>query len=223
MKRLAVILGSAMLLFPISRISADTITVSYSGTILVSNAPGITTGSPFTGSFTYEDNLPLIGPIGQGTTFFQQDGGGLTFEVDGFNFSIGPGVGSYVGTYVDNPQNQDALGINNQDSQNGYVTNYQALPVFQMSNDFVWNTGALQQGVLPNPFDANGVLFGAPGNLTSASVYLGTFSNSYPVIGQIENVQILSTPEPSTMVSMLAGFSCFGVRLARNRTKSRSI
>ncbi len=184
----AALFVAAMGLLPASLCMADVITVSYSGTIFLSQVPGISDGSVFTGSFSYDSTLqPYFQYTDQGENNTFLSGDGLTFGVDGFNFSTSPGVGSDLGEGLEGPPaNQDVFGVNNQSGLDGpvsYITNYQALPLFQMGNQFVWNTGTLQNGVLPNPFNASGVLIGLiPGGYTGILVLYKTACCPIPLM-----------------------------------------
>lgn len=192
--------------------SADTITVTYSGSITVGDVPGIANGDPFSGGFTYDTSDPFVLSTSLASVYYlEQAGDGLFLNVDGYNFTAGPGYGLTT-TVSNGPTNvasvlnadyfQVSQGYSNQTSPN-FSTNYTGLLFTETAVGLVGNLNLLQSNALPDPFNAAdvvpyGVQYpGGPHIESGVSIeMIDSNSDTFFFGGDIQQIEAVSTPEP---------------------------
>jgi hypothetical protein len=195
---------------------ANTITVSYSGTIVSSSLPGVANGSSFTGSATYSDQETLADYFSAPTVtaaWFASPGDKISLAVDGYEFSFeAPSTppSGVLWTWQQNfgqSGNQDGFGATANaltGNPGTFTTNYPDSALLQIATVFAWPTGILVPGVLPDPFDVTDLdlQLGLPasGYITGVSVYVTPLDGTPldGIVGLITEVQVTSTPEPRT-------------------------
>jgi hypothetical protein len=199
-----VIIAVAFLGFLASSCLAETITVSYSGTIIASTLPGIAVGDTFTGSATYSVPEIIYSDYSSEpgfTVWFAGPGDAINFAVDGYEFSYDapstPASAVLWEQSLGQSENQDRFGATT-NSPGTFATNYPNLTLLQLNTGFVWPTDTLVPGVPPDPFDVTDLQLGLPplgGPFTGAEVFLTPLN---VIVGLTTEVQVTSTPEPRT-------------------------
>jgi hypothetical protein len=212
MRRLRTLAGLAALsLFSISAASASTVIVTFSGTFAFSELPGLTAGTPVSGTVTYSTGLPLAGgSVEGGDPQYGLPTGALTLDADGSVSNANPDLPDLYSSFLE-------VGATINPGFNTLVFNAFLMagggPLDGVDARLSFAPSSNPQLVafqIPYPF---------PSELTSAdlSVFDGAGGIAEASVG-ILSVQ--NIPESSTWAMLLIGFAGLGVagwRAARTR------
>lgn len=186
-------LAALWFLLPSAPASASAVAVTFSGTIDSTAIAGLSVGTPFSGSFTYRTDLPIIFSF-PNFADWNIDTGSLIINADG----------TVANTNAGAPQILDDVGIDDfglgtlDDSGvmggSGPLNDVAVLVTFFGSQDPAFSASPLQ---LPVPF---------PTDFTSAELLtLGPAGSGFEEFGRITS--FASVPEPATWLLLLGGVS----------------
>jgi hypothetical protein len=207
----SLVVSAAVLLSYVASAKADTIEVQFSGTIFVSDTPGITSGESFSGGFTYSTTDTFEGSSNGLNSFNLTDPeDNLFVSIGGSTVSLGQpvsGVTALIGLAplsFDSDPNQDYFAVES-DSSSGTVSTSFDIPGVHfdgLSTQLIGNTNFLSSGALPDPFDTSDVIFGLDTNGLSSSITLNFADANNDVlftVGEITDVSAVTesaVPEP---------------------------
>ena len=210
LSRLSSLVVSAIALSCVASTKADTVEVTFSGTVSSSNTPGITSGESFSGGFTYSTADPFEGTSNGLNSFdLTSPGDSLFISIGGSIVSLGQplsGVTALVGlaplSFDSNPD-QDYFTVQS-DSTAGTVSTSFDIPGDRFSGlsaQLIGDTSFLTSGALPDPFDTGDVTLGDTSGLSSSITLNFADANNdvFFTVGDITEVSAMSesaVPEP---------------------------
>lgn len=201
MRRLRTFAALALSLFSISAASASTVIVTFSGTFAFSELPGLSVGTPVSGTVTYSTNLPLAGgSVEGGDPQYGLPGGALTLEADGSVSNTNPNLPELYSSFLE-------VGATINPGFNTLV-----FDAFLMAGAGPLDGVDARLGFAPSPnpqLVAFQIPYPFPSDLTSAdlSVFDGVGGNAEATV-TILSVQ--NIPESSTWTMLLIGFAGLG-------------
>jgi hypothetical protein len=212
--RIAAIAASAMVLCTAFSLRADTVEVYFSGTIYLTDTPGISTGQTFSGGFSYSTTDTFEGSSGGLSSYsLTSPEDTLFFSVGGSTVTLGTplsGVTANVGLAplsFDPDPDQDYFAIEADSNAGTVLTNFD-IPGYQfagLSAQLIGNTNFLSSDALPDPFNTSDVTFGLGSVFSSTTLYFSDQKGDvYFSVGEI--TQISTTPEPRG-----AGLAALGI------------
>jgi len=207
----SLVVSAAVVLSCVASARADTIEVQFTGTIFVTNTPGITPGESFSGGFSYSTADTFEGSSNGLNSFnLTSPEDSLFVSIGGSTVSLGPpvsGVTALVGLAplsFDSDPNQDYFAIES-DSSSGTVSTNFDIPGFHfdgLSAQLIGDSNFLSSGALPDPLDTSHVIFGLDTNGLSSSITLNFADANNDVfftVGDISEVSAVTesaVPEP---------------------------
>ena len=190
--------AAVMLLIPCFMASATTVTIDFSGVITSSEIPGISTDSPFYGTWTYVTPGTPNSASGPLTNAYDLDGPGdsLTFNAGGYYFTTTVAVGEVTkGSGFDEFYTDITLCCDN-------MTNYPGQPNIGGMNAFFYGaSGFLNSKDLPESWNLQ---YWDDDVADSMSFAIVEGSNTLYVGGTISSATISAVPEPDTLTFVIS-------------------